>query len=89
MFFVKGCVPSNSQSNLMATLAPQEAYSGSGGCFPVTGWAERVKHADGMEGYVPVPYHEDLLSKMVQSHTAGDFCLIGGRVSEEYGGKRS
>lgn len=51
----------------------------------MAGWAERVGHTGGAEGYVPTAYHEDLLSKMMQSHTAGDFSLIGGRVRGERG----
>ena len=81
MFFVEGCVPSNNnRSELIATLAPQEAPSAPGGCFSVAGWAERINHTGGGDSYVPTSYHDDLLTKLLQSHTAGDFCLIGGRV---------
>ena len=46
----------------------------------MAGWAERINHTGGGDSYVPTSYHDDLLTELLQSHTAGDFCLIGGRV---------
>ena len=34
----------------------------------------------GGAGYVSTALHEDLLARMMQSHTIGDFCLVGGKV---------
>lgn len=29
--------------------------------------------------FIVTPYHSDLLTDLVQSHTVGDFCLVGPR----------
>lgn len=52
--------------------------------FIVPGWGSRMEEQEGYgtgkNEFVSVPQHEDLLVQMMQSHLAGDFCLVGGRV---------
>ena len=40
----------------------------------------RLVGVSGEDGYVSTAQHEDLLARMMQSHTTGDFCLVGGKV---------
>ena len=41
---------------------------------------EGVRRLVGEDGYVSTAQHEDLLARMMQSHTTGDFCVVGGKV---------
>ena len=59
---------------------PAASVSEAVGQFVVPGYPERM--SKNTADYISVQHHEELLTRMLQSHMTGDLCLVGPRVSE-------
>ena len=75
------CSPAATSDGVCVSLMhSQPAASEAVGQFVVPGYPERM--SKNTADYISVQHHEELLTRMLQSHMTGDLCLVGPRVSE-------
>ena len=76
------CSPAASSDGISVSLV--HSARESVGQFVVPGYPERMStNSTAATGdYITVQHHEELLTRMLQSHMTGDLCLVGPRVSQ-------
>ena len=77
------CSPAATSDGVCVSLMhsqPAASVSEAVGQFVVPGYPERM--SKNTADYISVQHHEELLTRMLQSHMTGDLCLVGPRVSE-------